>query len=398
MHAAEVSTASNQPLLLCLSHLRWDFVFQRPQHLLSRAARDYRVVFFEEPVLLPQSAGASATARLNCRITAEGVLVATPALPSGLDPAAADATQRALLDKLLAELANPLAVVWYYTPMAISFAGHLQPDVTVFDVMDELSAFEGASPRLALLERRLLKRADLVFTGGRSLHDAKRRMHRRVHLFTSSVDAAHYRAARNGPGPGGEPADQAGIPHPRLGYFGVIDERIDYRLLDTLARSRPDWHIVMIGPTAKIDPADLPRHPNLHWLGMKAYADLPDYLAGWDVGLMPFALNEATRFISPTKTPEFLAAGVPLVSTPIPDVVSEWQKDGLVLIADGPAAVVTAVDTLLVTAKQPWQDRVDHHMSRMSWTTTWTQMRCLIEEARSDLEVPVTIPEGSVLG
>ena len=398
MPAAEVSIAFGQPLLLCLSHLRWDFVFQRPQHLLSRAARDFRVVFFEEPVLLTPSENAHATACLNCRTTAEGVLVATPALPPGLDPATADATQRALLDELLTELATPLAVVWYYTPMAISFAGHLRSDLTVFDVMDELSAFEGASPRLALLERRLLKRADLVFTGGRSLHEAKRRMHRRVHLFPSSVDAAHFRAARNGPGPGGEPADQAGIPHPRLGYFGVIDERIDYGLLDALARARPDWQIVMIGPTAKIDPADLPRHANLHWLGMKAYAELPDYLAGWDVGLMPFALNDATRFISPTKTPEFLAAGVPLVSTSIPDVVSEWQKDGLVLIADGLDAVIAAASALLVNAKQPWQDRVDQHMSRMSWTATWAQMRSLIEHARDDLEVPATIPEGSVLG
>ena len=395
MHADHVLNAQAKPLLLCLSHLRWDFVFQRPQHLLSHAMQDYQVVFFEEPVPLPPEAGPTAQACLRRRVTAEGKLVATPLLPPDLDPETIDAAQRILLDDLLAELALPLAVAWYYTPMAMAYAGHLRPEVTVFDVMDELSAFKGASPRLLLLERRLLKQADLVFTGGRSLHEAKRRMHRCTHLFPSSVDAAHFRSARNGPGPGGEPADQAAIPHPRIGYFGVIDERLDYALIEQVAAARPDWQFVMVGPTAKIDPAALPCHPNLHWLGMKAYAALPGYLAGWDAGLMPFALNDATRYISPTKTPEFLAAGVPLVSTPVQDVVSDWGKDGLVLVAAGAEAVVAAIATALANPKPAWQGRVDHHMSRMSWTATWTQMRALIEDVQAN--VPDAVPEGSAL-
>ncbi len=368
--------ARPMPLLLCLSHLRWDFVFQRPQHLMARAAAGYRVVFFEEP-LLATSGGPC----LRTRMAPEGVLVAIPLLAAGLDAAAADAAQRDLLDGLLAELAAPVAVAWYYTPMALAFAGHLRPMVTVFDSMDELSAFRGASPRLALLERRLLKQADLVFTGGRSLHEAKRGLHPRVHLFPSSVDAGHFRAARGGPDPSGEPADQAGLPLPRVGFFGVIDERMDLDLVAGVADRRPAWQVVMLGPVVKIDPATLPRRPNLHWLGTKSYTELPSYLAGWDAGLMPFALNEATRFISPTKTPEFLAAGVPVVSTSVPDVVSDWEKDGLVEIADGPDAVVAAIAALLARPRQPWLARVDRRLTRLSWTATWARMRSLIEEA-----------------
>ena len=373
---ALVPTARPLPVLLCLSHLRWDFVFQRPQHLMARATATHRVVFFEEP--LPSTTG---PAHLRTRLAPEGVLVATPTLPAELDAAAADAAQRELLDDLLAELASPVAVAWYYTPMALAFAGHLQPGVTVFDSMDELSAFRGASPRLALLERRLLKQADLVFTGGRSLHEVKRRLHPRVHLFPSSVDTEHFRAARGGAALSGEPPGQAGLPRPRVGFFGVLDERIDYRLIDALAEARPDWQLVLLGPTAKIDPASLPRRPNLHWLGMKRYADLPAYLAGWDAGMMPFALNEATRFISPTKTPEFLAAGVPVVSTSVPDVVADWGSDGLVTIADGAEPVVAALEAVLARPHEPWLARVDRRLAHLSWTATWNRMLLLIEDA-----------------
>jgi glycosyltransferase involved in cell wall biosynthesis len=370
---------STAPVLLCLSHLRWDFVFQRPQHLMTRAAAaGYRVVFFEEP--LPAASGGAPY--LRTRMAPEGVLVATPLLPPGLDAAAADAAQRDLLDGLLAALAAPVAVAWFYTPMALAFAGHVRAATTVYDCMDELSLFRGASPRLALLERRLLRRADLVFTGGRSLYKSKRRLHPHAHLFPSSVDAAHFRRARSW-GAAAEPGDQAGLARPRVGFFGVLDERMDYALLDGVARARPDWQLVMLGPTAKIDPAALPRRPNLHWLGMKGYAELPAYLAGWDAGLMPFALNEATRFISPTKTPEFLAAGVPLVSTPVPDVVSDWGRDGLVEIAAGAEEVVAAIEAALSRPLQPWLARVDQRLSWLSWDATWARMRRLIEDANS---------------
>ena len=371
-------TASPPPLpvLLCLSHLRWDFVLQRPQHLMSRATAAYRVVVFEEP--LPAAGPPS----LQTRMAPEGVLVATPMLPEGLNASAADAAQRQLLDALLAELDAPLAVAWYYTPMALPFAGHLHPAVTVYDSMDELSAFRGASPRLLFLERRLLRTADLVFTGGRSLHEAKRGLHPNVHLFPSSVDTAHFGAARTLP-PAAMPPDQAGLPRPRIGFFGVVDERMDLDLLAAVAARRPDWQLVMLGPVVKIDAQTLPRAPNLHWLGMKPYALLPAYLAGWDAAFMPFALNEATRFISPTKTPEFLAAGVPVVSTPVTDVVSDWGKDGLVEIADGADAVVAALADVLDGPRQLWLARVDRRLGWLSWSTTWARMHALIEQAAS---------------
>ncbi len=370
--------AQSLPLLLCLSHLRWDFVFQRPQHLLTRAAAIYQVVYFEEPCFPEEQGGLP---RLEVRRSPEGVLVATPLLPGGLDAAAVDGLQRQLLDGLLLELAAPLAVAWFYTPMALDFARHLRPAITVYDCMDELSLFQGASPRLALLERRLLRQAELVFTGGPSLHEAKRRLHPQAHLFCSSVDAGHFRRARSW---GVEPADQGGLARPRIGFFGVLDERMDYGLIEAVAGLRPGWQLVMIGPTAKIDPGALPDRPNLHWLGMKPYAELPAYLGGWDAGLMPFALNEATRFISPTKTPEFLAAGVPLVSTPVPDVVREWGKNELVEIAEGPAAVVAAIERVLARPRGEWQDRVDQYLAGMSWDATWARMARLIARAASD--------------
>jgi UDP-galactopyranose mutase len=367
---AAARARDGRPLLLCLSHLRWDFVFQRPQHLLTRAARDHEVVYFEEPVFKP---GVSAP-RLERHPVPEGVSVAVPVLPGGAagDPAAVAGAQRALLDGLLAPEAGRPLVAWFYTPMALEFAGHLAPDVTVYDCMDELSAFRGAPPGLLRLERDLLGRADLVFTGGRSLYEAKRDRHPRVFCFPSSIDAAHFgRARARRP----DPADQAGIPRPRIGFFGVVDERMDLGLVRALAERRPDWRFVMVGPVAKIDPTSLPRSPNLHWLGGKSYADLPAYLSGWDAGFMPFALDESTRFISPTKTPEFLAAGLPVVSTPVLDVVRDWGEAGLVEIAKGPEAFADALTRALSRPRTEWLKAVDRRLAEISWDRTWGEMR-----------------------
>ena len=250
-------------------------------------------------------------------------------------------------------------VLWYYTPMALKFTDQLAPSAVVYDCMDELSAFAGAPPELTELERELFRRADVVFTGGHSLFQAKRAAHQNVHAFPSSVDVPHFaRARRVVP----DPRDQAAITRPRLGYFGVIDERIDYELLRAIAAARPEWQIVLVGPTAKVDPADLPAGPNLHYLGPKSYADLPDYIAGWDVALLPFARNEATRYISPTKTPEYLAAGKPVVSTSITDVVRPYGDLGLARIADSPDAFIAAVDEALTEDRR--QRRTPSRSSR----------------------------------
>ncbi|MDO9499802.1 glycosyltransferase [Falsiroseomonas sp.] len=359
-----------QPVLLCLSHLRWDFVFQRPQHLMTRAAQDHEVIFFEEPLEAPIP-----QPRLDFSMQPGGVLRAVPVLPHGLDEAASAAAQRALLDGLLAERAGRPLVAWFYTPMALAFADHLRPDVTIYDCMDELSAFRGAPPAMLAMEQRLLDRADQVFTGGRSLFEAKRDRHRRVHCFPSSIDTAHFGRARDALA---EPAALAGIPHPRIGFFGVIDERMDLALVAAFAALRPEMHLIMLGPVVKIDPASLPQGPNLHWLGGRRYDELPDYLAHWDLGFMPFALNESTRFISPTKTPEFLAAGLPVISTPVVDVVRDYGEAGLVEIVESAAELAEQADALLARPRAPFLARVDQQLAKNSWDMTWARMAALL--------------------
>lgn len=386
--ARRFSTPQRGDLLLCLSHLRWDFVFQRPQHLLSRAARGMEVLFFEEPKTEP----GAVTPRLDVSRTAEGVTVAVPILPDGMDHEQAIAAQRRLLHTALAarDASARRLVAWFYTPMALEFADGIGADLTVYDCMDELSLFRGAPPKLVTLEQALLDRADLVFTGGRSLFEAKRDRHPEVHCFPSSIDAAHFGAARGKPA--SEPPGEAGIAHPRIGFFGVIDERMDLGLVDAIAASRPDWSLVMIGPVVKIDPATLPTRANIHWLGGRRYAELPAHLACWDAGFMPFALNESTRFISPTKTPEFLAAGLPLVSTPITDVVRDWGPEGhgLVAIAGDAVAFVAALDRILAQRdRTAWRARVDRALSGQSWDATWDAMAALMQRALATTTQPM---------
>jgi UDP-galactopyranose mutase len=361
--------------LICLSHLRWDFVYQRPQHLLSRCARERRVFFIEEPISIKDQ-----MAQFDINLRGDNLYVIQPLLPKGLSETEAERAQQVIINELIAQKQIKDYLLWYYTPMALAFTRQLRPLVTIYDCMDELSAFRGAPPAMVEREAELLKRADIVFTGGLSLYEAKRHQHQNIHPFPSSIDAAHFAQARF---IDNEPADQANIPRPRLGFFGVIDERMDTALLDAVAQLRPDWHLVMIGPVVKIDPADLPRRPNIHYLGGKEYQDLPAYLAGWDVAMMPFALNESTRFISPTKTPEYLAAGKPVVSTPIRDVVRTYGEMNLVRIADTPAAFVAAVERALAedAGNADWLIRVDEMLARTSWDWTWTRMTELIETA-----------------
>lgn len=355
-------------LLVCLSHLRWNFVFQRPQHLMIRAAAAFDVIFVEEPEF---DAVAATYLRLTSR---DGVLVATPVLPHGEgDP---EAIVAAHLRQLLASFDAPRRVVWHYTPMALPLVRQIDADCIVYDCMDELSAFRDPPAGLQLREDQLLGRCDLVFTGGRSLHEAKRERHHAVHCFPSSVDVGHFGKARE---PGRrDPDDMAAIPRPRIGFFGVIDERCDLPLIEGLATARPDWHFVLIGPTAKIDPDSLPQAANLHWLGMKSYPELPAYLGALDAGFMPFADNESTRFISPTKTPEFLAAGLPVVSTPVRDVVRDYGEPGLVEIASGVEAMEAAIGHVLARQREPWLEAVDQALSSQSWDATWQAMHALV--------------------
>lgn len=364
------------PDLVCLSHLRWDFVFQRPQHLLTRCACERRVFYVEEPMF-----DDAPTPRMGVSHRGDGLYVAVPHLPNGLTQEQSEAVQRDLLDHMRQEYAIEQFILWYYTPMAIGFSDHLDPVVTVFDVMDELSAFKNAPQQLLDREVEALERADVVFTGGQSLYEAKRDRHAHVYAFPSSIDREHFAQARTIVD---EPVDQASIPHPRIGFFGVLDERFDIELLRDVGAARPDWHFVMIGPVVKIDPAQLPQGANIHYLGGKQYAQLPAYIAGWDVATLLFAKNESTRYISPTKTPEYLAAARPVVSTSIRDVVRPYGDAGVVEIADTVEEFVAAIEKLLAqTDRDEWLARVDTILSKTSWDQTWASMWALIEEARN---------------
>jgi UDP-galactopyranose mutase len=362
------------PDLVCLSHLRWNFVFQRPQHLMTRAARLRRVFFVEEPVF----DAAAGHAAVEIRQPQPNVYVVVPHLVPGSSEAAVQAAQQDTVDELLRSFEVSEYVLWYWTPMALTFTEHLTPVATVYDCMDELSGFAGAPPLLRAMEKELMRRADVMFTGGVSLYEAKRHAHRNVHAMPSSVDVAHFARARRVTS---DPPDQAGIPHPLLGFFGVLDERMDLELVAGVADLRPDWHLVFLGPTCKIDPAALPARPNLHYLGMKSYDELPNYLAGWDVAMLPFARNDATRFISPTKTPEYLAAGCPVVSTSIRDVVRPYGELGLVHVADDPAAFVLAAEKAMAEDAARRRQQVEQCLAGNSWDATWARMDGLIAAA-----------------
>lgn len=363
--------------LVVFSHLRWNFVYQRPQHVLSRIAARWPVIFIEEPVPNAPSD------RIEFIAAAPDVEVWRPHLrgsEQGMHPA-----HKAAMQRLVAQALRQRKVedywIWFYTPMALPFAEALQPEGVIYDCMDELSMFKGAPPQLLGQEAALFRAADIVFTGGRSLYNAKRGRHPNVHCFPSSVDALHFRPGAR------DHRLQSHLPRPRLGYCGVIDERIDMALIAGIANARPEWQIVMVGPTAKIDADSLPRHANIHWLGQQSYADLPAFINGWDVCLLPFALNDATRFISPTKTLEYMACGKPSVSTAIRDVVEPYGH--LVPIRADAAGFVEACEAIMqrtAQERETHQAEVDKIIASTSWDATAAGMVDLITLAQAARE------------
>lgn len=377
--------------ILTFSHLRWDFVFQRPQHLMTRLAGSHRIIFIEEPVFDP---GSSEHWEINR--AAPGILVCRPHTPVA-DPGFCDAQTPALtrlMNLLLIKEKVTEYVVWFYTPMALPLVDRLSPLAVIYDCMDELSAFLRAPRELLNREEELLKLADVVFAGGPSLYRAKKHRHPNVHCFPSSVDASHFSRALSANS--AEPTDQLPIPGPRLGFFGVIDERLDLNLLAHMADSHPEWQVVMVGPVVKIDPAELPRRGNIHYLGQKQYAELPEYLAGWDICILPFAQNDSTRFISPTKTLEYMAAGKLIVSTPITDVADPYGK--IVYLGDTAESFVSACERALNASAQERHSRVAgmrQVLSQTSWDTTALAMEEQIAGAirkTKDLEDGIFVP------
>ena len=352
--------------IICYSHLRWNFVYQRPQHLLSRFARQFRVFFIEEPLYDTEKP------YLDNSLSREGVWIIVPHLQPGTNEKDTVLVQQELLKEFFDYFRISQYIFWYCTPMALAISQSFSPLLTIYDCMDELSAFKNAPSRLKELEVILMKKADLVFTGGQSLYEAKRDQHPCIFPFPSSIDKKHFGKSRDLVI---EPIDQFSIPHPRIGFFGVIDERMDLELLENISRERPDWHFIIIGPVVKIDPASLPANSNIHYLGGKSYEELPTYLAGWDIAMMPFAINESTRFISPTKTPEYLAGGKPVVSTAIRDVVTPYGDKGLVYIAETPSEFIEGIEQeLSMKNREGWLKAVDSFLEKISWDNTVEKM------------------------
>ncbi|HEY1042335.1 MAG TPA: NAD(P)-binding protein [Telluria sp.] len=354
------------PTIIVFCHLRWDFVYQRPQHLLSRLAQHYNVVVVEEPIY---HEGASF---LKKHSPEPNITICQPHTPVQAHGFHDDQIPvlRQLLTELVPDDHDPIA--WFYTPMALPLLPELNAGLVVYDCMDELAAFKNSPKQLLQRESALLKVADLVFTGGPSLYEAKKERHANAHCFPSSVDVAHFEKALDRRQ---QHEGQADIPHPRLGYYGVIDERFDPEIIAAMADAHPEWQIVLVGPVVKIDPASLPQRPNVHYLGQQPYSALPELLAGWDVCLMPFALNESTKFISPTKVLEYMAAQLPIVSTPITDVVRPYGD--IVAIAHSPAEFTAACERALALQpeqKQAMAARMREIVSATSWNKTAQRM------------------------
>lgn len=365
-----------RPVLVVFCHLRWSGVWQRPQQILSRLSRDFDVIFHEEPVADLAEDATPAYERFLAAPQIEVLQPHTAPQPVyGYHQENWDQL-RSMLQAVLQEARyrNRPLVAWCYTPMAYPVAAAIQPDALVYDCMDELALFRFAPDGIADLEQRLVANADAIFCGGSSMYRNRKDRHPNVHLLLSGVDRVHFAHAHDPATE--EPEVLAAIPHPRIGYWGVLDERIDWDLLAACAEQRPDWHWVLVGPFAKVDPDTLPHAANLHYLGPADYADLPRFGSGFDVAMMPFALNDATRYISPTKTLEYMAAGLPIVSTPVADVVDPYE--GPVWIAGTPDQFLLAIQCLYLESPQSRARRLDAYQTwidRWSWDAIAGTMR-----------------------
>jgi len=347
---------------------------------MSRFAKTHRVFFIEEPVFSD-----NIHPYFELRPVSYNLNVAVPNLPHGLSEKEITAATQSLLVELFGEQGIHADIFWYYTPMALPVSRGFTPELIVYDCMDELSNFNFAPPALKQLEKELFAKADIVFTGGNNLYAAKKNQHHNIYPFPSSIDKEHFANARITTD---SPEDQAVIPGPRFGFYGVIDERFDLDLLRTVAEKNKGWNFVIIGPVVKIDPATLPQLPNIHYLGSKTYEELPVYLGGWHMAMIPFLLNDSTKYISPTKTPEYLAAGIPVISTPIVDVVNPYGDNELVhIVSNAEEFIAAAVREFERKDRHLWIKNVDDFLMDNSWDNTWKKMVTLINHTRSKNKV-----------
>jgi glycosyltransferase involved in cell wall biosynthesis len=347
--------------MVVFCHLRWQFVYQRPQHLISRMAESMRVLLIEEPLFNEQNNSTG-----NLMIMNENLHI--------LQPNVRDIESIAKILPTYIKNKN-IAAGWFYSAAFCPLLQALNFDTIIYDCMDELSLFKGAPSHLIEQEKYLMANADIIFTGGRSLYESKKQFHDNVHCFPSSVDKAHFEQALHNIS---IPADIGDLKGPIIGYYGVIDERIDLDLLKETAHLLPDVTFVMIGPLAKIEEADLPEASNIHYLGMKCYNELPLYLKAFDVAMMPFALNDATKYISPTKTLEYMAAQKPIISTKIADVVRDYSSCvNLVETTDEFAQTIR--NLLDRTENTNIEQQYADILAKTSWDNTAKQMKSIIK-------------------
>lgn len=364
--------------LLCLAHLDWDHVWQRPQQVMTRLTKHYDVWYVDPPHI----SDVIATPELRELRVDQGVRVLRPIFPAH-QVAQADGYWEAwysLLPDLLRRVGSE-TIVWVFSPYADGLVERAKPyiQLAVYDCMDDLASFRGASPEMRQRESNLLRLVDLVFTGGHSMYEARKERHPRVYCFPSGVDVAHYQQVQDEATP--IAATCVSIPHPQLGYFGVLDERIDWPLIAAVAARRPSWHWVLVGPTAKVDPSELPQAANIHYLGKQPYAELPTFLKSFDIATMPFALNEATTFISPTKTLEYLAGGKPVISSSVADVVAFYSE--IVTIADGADAWISSIEVMLEAGPDELRkrnERAQPLLAANTWDAIATRMAELTDE------------------
>lgn len=378
------------------SHLTWDWVWQRPQQFLSRFSARHPILFVEGPVPTPGLPNGKGTVEVREVEEFPNILILRSRVPAERwgDGAWVDKERRRLVQEVLS---GPLGlgftdlVQWFYDPMAVTaFAGHMGERAIVFDCMDQLSQFRGAPKELLRRERELLSIADVVFAGGPKIGKDKIKYNANTHTFGCGVDVAHFGKAREAATE--IPADIADLPGPVFGFFGCVDERIDYDLLAKLADANPTGSVVVIGPPIKVDPATFPQRPNLHWLGGRDYQQLPAYVKGFDVCMMPFALNEATEFINPTKALEYMATARPVVSTAVEDVVLQFSDV---------AKVARSHEEFIAFCRQaatnPDQVAIEQGLAmagRNSWESIVARMEELIEEAL-ETEIPTAAASGA---
>lgn len=360
--ALEEKNRSSDYDMLIFCHLRWQFVYQRPQHLISRMSKNMKVLLIEEPIEYHPEDKSTA----NLIVINDNLHI--------LQPKVKDI--ESIADILPEYIKSKSAGIgWFYSPSFTPLLSSLHFDVIIYDCMDELSLFKGAPKHLINQEKYLMSHADIVFTGGKSLYESKKEMHPNVYCFPSSVDEAHFAKAQNGIE---IPADVSDLKGPIVGYFGVIDERIDLQLLHETAKLLPNASFVMIGPLAKIDEADLPRENNIHYLGMRSYNELPNYLKAFDIAIMPFAINDATKYISPTKTLEYIAAGKPIISTKITDVVRDYSN--CVMLIDTPTEFAKAITFLYDNKDEQLCMPIEYYeiLKNTSWDATAEKMQSII--------------------